>query len=98
MKYKWLSFLSQVAAICNVCSLFMIFASRWVNTITNYQAIDGTIIILGFLAFFLNIVLQAILFVFRVTKKEIPVAPWLRIFNIAVLGLQLIYYFVVLGK
>jgi hypothetical protein len=76
----------------------MIFASKWVNTLSSYQAIDGTIIILGLLAFFLNIVLQVILFVLRATKKDIPVAAWLRIFNMAALIVQLVYYFLVLGN
>jgi hypothetical protein len=97
-KYKWLSFMSKVAVICNACSIFMIFASRWLNTITTNRAIQSTIITLGLLAFFINLMLQATLFILRVTKKEIPVAAWLRIFNMAAFGLQIVYYFIIPGK
>lgn len=97
-KYGWLSFLAKVAFICNVCSVFMIFASRWMNAVTTIQVIQRTIVILGVLAIFVNLILQAIFFIFRVTKKEIPVAAWLRIFNLAALGIQLVAYFIIPGK
>jgi hypothetical protein len=98
MKNKWLSFVSRVALICNLCSLFIIVIHYTGDFIAGYHAVESTIVVLGFLSVVLNIILQLILFIRRITKKEIPVQAWLRIFNVAVFTVQILYYFIIPGR
>jgi hypothetical protein len=93
MKNKWVSFLSKVAFICNLCFLLGIVITNTQNFITN-QALDGTVVILGtFGSLLVNMVLQACLLVLRLAKKDIPVSVWLRVFNVAIFAVEIVRYF-----
>lgn len=63
-----------------------------------YQAVNGTIVILAFGAFFVNLILQTCLLVLRVAKKDIPVGAWLRVFNVAMFAVQIIFFFYLPGN
>ncbi len=98
MKNKWVSFLSKLAFICNLCFLFGLVILNTRNFINN-QPVEGTIVILGtFGALLINSILQLCLLFLRITKKDIPVAAWLRIFNVAVFAIQIIRYFLMPGN
>jgi len=93
MKYNWLAFLSRLAFICNLCFLVMFIIHFTHNFLASFGNIIGTIVILGFVSLIINLVLQAILTVRRIQKKNIPIRAWIRIFNLAVFVLQVWYYF-----
>ena len=93
MKYNWLAFLSRLAFICNLCFLIVFIIHFTGNFLANWHNIIGTIVILGFVSLVINLVLQAILSILRIQKKGIPVQAWVRIFNLAVFVLQLLYFF-----
>ena len=98
MKYKWVSFLSKLAFICNLCFLLGLVIMRTHNFIP-YQAVNGTVVILGtFGSIIINVILQSCLLVLRVTKKDVPVKAWLRIVNVAVFAIQIIFYFFLPGN
>ncbi len=98
MKNKWVSFLSKVAFICNLCFLMGLVIMYTHFFIAN-QAINSTVVVLGtFVSLFLTVILQVCLLVLRVGKKDIPVKPWLRIANVSVFGVQLVYYFLTSGR
>ncbi len=65
----------------------------------SFQALKSTVVILGTLVSLLvNVILQIWLLVLRVSKKEVQVKPWLRVTNVAIFAVQLIYYFLVPGN
>ncbi len=96
--YKWLSFFSRIALICNLCFLCMMFVHYTYDFLAGLHGIESTVVVLGVLSFIVNIILQACLFIFRAVKKDISIKPWLRIFNVAMFALQIIYYFIIPGK
>jgi hypothetical protein len=96
-KNKWVAFLSKVAFICNLCFLLGIVI-RYTHDFIGNQTLKGTVVILGtFASLLFNCILQAGMLLLRAGKKEIPVSPWLRVFNVVVFALQVIFYFLLPG-
>ena len=67
------------------------------NFLEGWHHIISTVVILGFVSLLINFVLQVILTVLRIQKKNIPLQAWVRIFNLAVFVLQLWYTFLLPG-
>lgn len=88
-----LLFLQRLTFICNILFLVCLAVVYSVNFIGNHTA-ESYIIILGiFFSFLLGIVVNAweLLLLFN---RQISIVPkWLRMFNMVILILQFIYYF-----
>jgi hypothetical protein len=98
MKNNWLPFLSRLAFLCNVCSLFVIITHYTGNMIATWHNIIGTIVILGVVSILINVALQIILLVYRIKQKDIPIPHWVRIFNVAMFVAQILFYFIIPGQ
>ncbi len=89
------SFLSKVAFIFNTCFLIC-FGIRYLpnfETIIPWTVVKNTIIILGYLAIFLNGPLNVARFYYFIRRRPVNVPHWLSIFNFAVLLLMIVYFF-----
>ncbi|MBX2930489.1 MAG: hypothetical protein KF781_00925 [Chitinophagaceae bacterium] len=88
---RWLLFISRVALICNVCYVLSVIG-RYFNVEQLHEDVVNTIVILGFVAVFLNILVTIIwLITVLITKK--PVSLWLGIINVLFLVFQLLNAF-----
>ncbi len=97
-KYKWLLFLSRVAFICNVifvfCLVIAFIQAHSEKVVDLGESIKSYTVILGyFVSFGLNVIVQLAGLVIRIAKRESPVKGWLRVVNLTVFIIQLVYYF-----
>jgi hypothetical protein len=93
MQYKWLSFLSKVAFICNLLFLLCFVILYTHNFITN-KNLQSFIIILGwFVSFFINLIVNITELLLLFNRKISPVKNWLRTFNFVIFIIQVIDYF-----
>ena len=98
-----MGFLSRLAFICNSSFLLMLLF-RFVEMrrvvqgkpdgLLGYQPLVATLIILGYAAFLLNIVLCAFLLLSFIRKKNVAIPRWLQWSSILFLLVQVLYFFV----
>jgi hypothetical protein len=94
---------SKIVFICNICFIiaavfriieFGLKKNGQVEALIPLPAVEGIIAILGFIvSFFLNIVFVSIVSFQKIKKKEIAIPSFLVIFNIAMLPIQIWYFF-----
>lgn len=88
---RWLLFISRVTFICNLCYILSVIG-RYFNLEQLHEHVVSTIVILGFIAVFLNILVTIIwLISIFLGKKFIP--TWLGIVNLLCLIFQLVNAF-----
>lgn len=75
--------------------MFILSSHYLGGLIAGWHNIVGTIVILGFISLLVNVVLQTILLVLRVKSKTIGIKAWIRIFNVAIFAVQIVYYFII---
>ena len=99
---KLISFFSRFTFICNVCFiLFVIFSiiqtghdgNAAPDTVTSLPFFKDLVIILGFLAIAINLVMCITYLVVFALKKKLVFPGWLTIVNIAFLPIQFYYFF-----
>jgi hypothetical protein len=97
-----MSFIFRLSLLCNISFLLMIClryisirssASDTIEGSLGYQPIVATILILGYCAFFLNVLLCSIGLLFIIRKKNLPIPRWLQWSSILFLGVQVFYFF-----
>ena len=94
---------SRVCLLCNAAFLLMLFL-RFVEIgsaeknlsdgLLGYQPLVGTIVVLGYAAILLNIVLCAFLLLSFILKKTVAIPRWLQWSSILFLLVQVLYFFV----
>jgi hypothetical protein len=84
---QWLIFSNRVVVICNICYVLAVIARR-INISTLPNGIISTIVVLGFISVFLNVLLNLINLLAVLLKMKIPIG--LFITNLLFLVFQLI--------
>jgi hypothetical protein len=88
---QWLSTLSRVAFICNL--LFLVAVLNRFFSFLHDPDVIGTVVVLGYGVFFLNLLLVLVYAVLAFRKKLRPaIPPWLAVGNSFFLLIQLIYF------
>lgn len=99
---KAVRFLSRFALICNLCFLLFIFF-RWLeqpkasgniqDSIEQVPFVKELVILLGFTAIVVNIVMCIVYSICLFTSKFKQISTWLVIINFLFLFLQIFYFF-----
>lgn len=100
---KSVRFLSRFTLICNVCFvLFVIF--NWLEssqppagrpgTVESIPFFKEIIIILGFPAIIINLIMCLTYLILIIAGKKVMVPKWLSLINLAFLLGQFVYYFI----
>lgn len=89
---RWLLFLSRIAFVCNLFSIFAILL-MWRDIIQNQVAVSTIIIIGYFLAIVFNPIVNVCYIIMLILKKPLfkTVPKWLVLVNFIFLLLQLQY-------
>ncbi|HZI69189.1 MAG TPA: hypothetical protein VFD44_05745 [Hanamia sp.] len=99
---KLIAFFSRFTFICNLCFvLFVIFSiiqssatgNATPGTVTKLPFFKDLVIILGFLAIVINLVMCITYLVVFALKKKLVLPKWLTIVNIVFLPIQFFYFF-----
>ncbi|MEO6732798.1 MAG: hypothetical protein ABIN01_16365 [Ferruginibacter sp.] len=94
---------SRIAFICNISFvIFIILGYIELNNKKNKTGdniiplpfVTGTLVILGQLAVFINLIFCLIVLTQRLQKKMIQIPQWLVIFNFIFLLVQVYYFFI----
>lgn len=99
---KTVSFLSRFTIICNIC--FVLFAffgliekagstNNLPGTVEKIPFLKELIIILGFPAIVINLLMCIAYGIFLLTKKKKLLPKWLALINVGFLIVQFYYYF-----
>ncbi|MBW7952682.1 MAG: hypothetical protein H3C56_09075 [Chitinophagaceae bacterium] len=88
---RWLLFISRVALICNVCYVLSVIG-RYVNVEQLPSGVVSTLVILGFLAVFINAFVSLFWIISLVFLKKI-ISITLGIINVLFLIFQLLNSF-----
>lgn len=80
--------MARVTFICNLCYLIFV-VGRYVNLVGLHPSIVATIVVLGFSAFFLNIIVN-VLWLVSVIRRKTGFPIWLGIFNFLFLIFQIV--------
>jgi protein-S-isoprenylcysteine O-methyltransferase Ste14 len=97
-----LRFFSKIVFICNGCfvasAIFRLMEKDYVsngnnNAVIPLQAVEGTLVILGFVAaVILNVIFALLCLIYLLLKKQHNVAKWLVWINLLFLLFQLFYF------
>ncbi len=95
-------FFSKFVTICNICFVIVVILHFMEyrknlqannNSITSLTWIENVLVILGYGAFFINIIFLAASFIFFIIKKENAVPKWMLLFTMLIFSFQLLYFF-----
>ena len=98
-----MKFFSKIVTFCNIA--FIIAAIMRLikigeeatkgssNSVQPTNIIVGTILILSVFAILFNLIFIILVLVFRMRKRTINIAPYLILFNVLFLPIQIWYYF-----
>lgn len=91
---RWLLFINRIALICNVCFIAM-YVLKMVKGIETYQFITGTVVILGYLAIWINLITILINAIFYIIGKKRLVPSSLFLLNIVFFLMEYYQFFIV---
>ncbi len=88
---RLLLFISKVSFICNICYVLSV-VGRYFNLEQIHDSVKNTVIILGFIAVFINALVNLLwIFSLIIGKKSVPL--WLGIANFLFLIFQIVNSF-----
>jgi len=90
---RWLLFINRIALICNVCFIAM-YVLKMVKGIESYQFFTGTIVILGYLAIWVNLITILITAIFYILGKKRLVPTYLFLLNIFFFLIEYYQFFI----
>lgn len=96
-------FFSKITVFCNAC--FLVAVVFWYVEMSNKSKgnaelviplpwLEGTFVILGYLAIVVNALFLLLYFIFFSFKMDIKIPRWIIIFNIIIFCCQLYFHFI----
>jgi hypothetical protein len=101
-KFIPLRFFSKIVFICNLCFIAAVILREVENAnkkkgnfdgAIKLQPLESTVVILGYGAIIINVILNLVILAMVLLKKNQPLPKWLIWFNFLILLVQVYYFF-----